>query len=381
LKSTFSWRRRHASPIGIDFGTRIVRMLQVAWHNNQVTLTAYAQRELSPEITDPAECEQMRMQAIEDMLSNENFVGRDVATALNWQDMHIRNVRIPTMPETEIGQAVRFEAADRFGLDPSKAEVRFMIAGDVRQGTDIRQEIIVLAVNRPTIDAHISKLTGLGLNPVMIDAPPCAIFRSFERFLRRDEDSNEVNAFVDIGYEATRVVMSRGSNLTFIKAIPIGGRRFDELVSEQMDLSLADAAQLRIRVHRHHIAILTGQEQKISEDEIVGEPMRRAILDALRPVLEQLSKEIALCLRYCSVTFRGPRSDSVTVVGGEACNSDMLQLLSDQVNVPFKIGRPMRNIGLASGLGSRDRRTGQPDWATALGLGLKPVCETMAVAS
>jgi type IV pilus assembly protein PilM len=381
VNRSFSWVRRHVAPIGIDFGTRIVRMLQVTRHTGQVTLTGYAQRELPPGITDPLQCDQMRIQAVEDMIRNENFVGRDVVTALNWQDVHIRNVRIPTMPEDEVGQAVRFEAADRFGLDPTHAQVRFLIAGDVRQGTDIRQEVIVLAVDRATVDAHINKLTSLGLNPVMVDAPPCAIFRSFERFLHRDEDSNEVNAFVDIGYDATRVVMSRGPGLTFIKSIPIGGRRFDELVSEQMDLSLADAAQLRIRAHRYHVALLTGQEHNVSDDEAVGEPMRRAILDALRPVLEQLSKEIALCLRYCSVTFRGPRSDSVTVIGGEACNTDMLQLLSDQVNVPFQIGKPVRNIALESALGETDRRTGQPEWGTVLGLALKPAHEAMAVAS
>ncbi|NLX22725.1 MAG: pilus assembly protein PilM [Phycisphaerae bacterium] len=381
MSRSFSWVPRHIGPIGIDFGARVVRMLQLARHKGQLTMTCYAQREIPEGVTDAADRRQLQMQAVQDMLKTERFSGRNTATALSWDDLNIRNVRIPTMPEGEIATAIRFEAGDRFGMDATQAEMRFLVAGDVRQGTDIRQEVIVLAAGRKAIDAHVQRLTQVGLHPVAIDAQPCALFRCFERFLRRDEDSNQVNAFVDIGYTGTRVIMSRGAELTFIKSIPIGGRRFDELVSEGMELSTTEAAQLRIRLHRYHVAMLTGQEMRIGPDEAVGEGMRRAILDAQRPALEQLSKEIALCIRYCSVTFRGPRSDSVTVLGGEACNAELLQLLSDQVHVPFRVGKPMRNITLESAYGSADRRTGQPEWATVLGLALKPTIENAAVAS
>ncbi len=381
MSRSFSWVPRHIGPIGIDFGARVVRMLQLARHKGQLTMTCYAQRELPEGTTDPADREGLQIQAVQDMLKAEPFAGHNAVTALSWDDLHIRNVRIPTMPEEEIATAIQFEAGDRFGMDTAHAEVRFVVAGDVRQGTDIRQEVIVLAASRKAVDNHVQRLTRVGLHPIAVDAQPCALFRSFERFLRRDEDGNQVNAFVDIGFTGTRVIMSRGAELTFIKSIPIGGRRFDELVSEQMDLSPAEAAQLRIRLHRYHVALLTGQQERMDPDDAVGENMRRAILDAQRPALEQLSKEIALCLRYCSVTFRGPRSDSVTVLGGEACNAEMLQLLTDQVHVPFRVGKPMRNITLESAYGSADRRTGQPEWATVLGLALKPALENAAVAS
>jgi Tfp pilus assembly PilM family ATPase len=73
------------------------------------------------------------------------------------------------------------------------------------------------------------------------------------------------------------------------------------------------------------------------------------------------------------VTFRGPRADAITVVGGEAPNADILQMLSDQVNIPFHTGKPMRNIAYEIESDGADRRAGQPEWATALGLALKPV--------
>lgn len=381
VSRSFSWVRRNVSPIAVDFGTRVIRMLQLANYRGQPSIIACSERALPPGTHSSADYEQMRCEAVKEMLAEDSFIGREAATAVRWDDLQIRNLRIPQMPEEEIGNVIRFEAAERFALSPSDAEIRFLLAGDVRQGTEVRQEVIAMGVGGQTINAHITMLSRLGLQPVAIDAGPCAMFRPFERFLRRDEDANAVNAFVDMGYTATRVVVSRGPNLIFYKAIPIGGRRYDELLSQQLDLSLADAAQLRIRLHRQHVADLTGQPHQLTDDEVVNEDTQRAVIDALRPALEQLSKEIGLCLRYCSVTFRGIRSEAVTAIGGDACNRDVLRVLSDQVNVPFNVGKPMRNIGADAEFGGSERRTGQPEWATALGLALKRVSLEAGVAS
>ena len=380
MSRSFSWVRRQVDPIGIDLGSRCVRMIQLARQRGQVTGIGCEQRAIPPGPHSPSELQRLQARAIAEMQAEGRFVGRDVITALPWEDLQARSLRIPVMPETEIGEVVRFESAERFGLEPGDAEFRFFVAGDVRQGTEIRQEVIVFVAQRSRVDAHVKMLTQMNLQPIAIDAPPCAVFRSFERFLRRNEDVNSVNAFVDLGYGGSRVVISRGPELIFFKAIPIGGRRFDELISENLDLSQEEASQMRIRLHRQHVAAITGQLEHLSKDEIVGENVQRAALDALRPALEQLSKEIALCLRYCSVTFRGLRSDAITVVGGEACNTDVLRVLSDQVNVPFNVGRPMQNVSSEAGPTGSDRRTGQPEWATAIGLAIKPVPAAAEVA-
>jgi type IV pilus assembly protein PilM len=356
-------------------------MLQVASHKGQITVAAAAHYEIPPGTYTPAELEEIHGRAIRSMLDQARFTGREAVIALPWDQLHLRSVRIPSMPEDEIAQAVRFEAAERFNLEQDRAEVRHIVAADIRQGTELRQEVIVLAAQRSVIDAHVNLLERVGLRPAAIDPAPCALFRGFERFLRRGEDRNEANVFVDLGYSGTRVAVSRGPELIFLKSIPIGGRRFDELVAESLAFSSYDAVQLRSRLRRRLPAALEGQADEDSSPGPVDETVRRSVLDAIRPALDQLSKEIALCVRYCSVTFRGPRADAVTVVGGEADDADILQVLSDQVNIPFHTGRPMRGIAFETDAGVADRRTGQPEWTTALGLALKPVKAQTAPAS
>ncbi len=393
MRRLFDRRRGRAGPIGIDFGARFTRMIQLDRGGGQWTVIACAQREIPPGERSAEELRRLREGMVGEMLAHGGFQGRSAVAAVSWEDLQARSLRLPNRPEAELGEAVRFEACERFGLDPDAAELRFVPAGEVRQGTEVRQEVIAFGVDRALVEGQLERLTDVGLDPVAIDAGPCAVFRCFERFLQRGEDAGEVNAFVDLGYGATRVILSRGADLIFFKAIPIGGRRFDQLAAEKLEVAEAEAAQIRVRLHRQQMAAVTGQTDALPPDETVGENLRQALLDALRPGLDQLSKEIALCLRYCSVTFRGLRSDAVTVVGGEAVGTDTLRLLSDQVNVPFHVGKVVRNIGWrvrganppdaslsrwrspspADTSEGADRRTGLPEWATAMGLALKPV--------
>jgi type IV pilus assembly protein PilM len=372
-------KRGRSGPIGIDFGSRFTRLIQLDMRGGQCTIAAAAQVEIPPGEHAPEERKRLRDRAVAESLESGAFHGRDIVVSVGWDDLQVRSLRVPNMPEDELFAAVRYEASERFGLDPEAAELRFVPAGEVRQGTEVRQEVIAFGVAREAVETQLERLAEMGLNPVAIDADPCAVFRGFERFLQRDEDVSDVNAFVDLGYGATRVILSRGPEMIFFKSIPIGGRRFDQLVAKQLGLSEIEAAQIRVRLHRQHVAAITGHTEELDPEETVGETLRQAVVDALRPALEQLSKEIALCLRYCSVTFRGLRTDAVTVVGGEACNADTLRLLSDQVNVPFHVGKAARHLGCDAAFHGADRRTGLPEWATAIGLALKPVPDTAEV--
>ncbi len=367
------WVRRQVAPIAIDLGQRVVRMLQVARQRSHITLLRYAQRELPITAAGPDELEQMQAEAVADMLAHEGFIGRDAITCLPWSDLTIRNLRIPSVPNSQLEDTVLAEAASQMGLDVQATDVRFLPAGDVRQATTIGQEVLVLAVERAAVESHIRRIESMDLAPVGIDAPPCAAFRCFERFLRRDQDQDTTSAFLEIGYTGARVMVASGDDLIFIKTIPVGGLAFDELVSQQMELTPADTARLRVRLHRYHAASMTGGPRPPAEVDRISDSMRRAMLDAIRPAVEHLGQEVAQSLRYCAATFRGQKVAAITVVGGEAYDLDMLQLLSDQIDMPFQAGKPLRNISLEPSLQVAERRTGQPEWATVLGMGLKQV--------
>src|SRR4030042_1007768 len=88
------------------------------------------------------------------------------------------------------------EAGRRFGLDPKEDIINYLVAGNVQNGDEIKNELILFATSDEAIRNHIAMLEEAQLRPVAIDTIPCALFRSFERSRRREEDREQTIVFV-----------------------------------------------------------------------------------------------------------------------------------------------------------------------------------------
>jgi Tfp pilus assembly PilM family ATPase len=80
-----------------------------------------------------------------------------------------------------------------------------------------------------------------------------------------------------------------------------------------------------------------------------------------------------LCLRYCSVTFRGVRPSSVMLTGGEAHDPAVVSLLAEQLNIPCQVGQPLRGIDVSSVDLGGDRRSNLAEWTLCAGLAARAV--------
>jgi hypothetical protein len=86
--------------------------------------------------------------------------------------------------------------------------------------------------------------------------------------------------------------------------------------------------------------------------------------------MEELGREISLCLRYYSVTFRGHRPTKLRLIGGEACDPQLQTLLNSALVIPVEVGRPLYSVN-TSRMKPADRRGAMCEWALALGLSLR----------
>jgi type IV pilus assembly protein PilM len=305
------------------------------------------------------------------------FTGRHVVAALPRQLVHVKNLRLPMIPAEEIAGAVEFEARNVFSFDTDQAYVRFLHAGEVRQGSDVKQEVIVLAAKHDDVDRFLEQLHRCDVVVESLDFEPSAIYRGVERFIRRREDENEVHVLVDVGFRRSQVVIGRGRDITFVKPIDIGGQQITDAVSRKLGITLHEASALRRRLSDPQSGVVASATTSPDSKPIDApttpskrDPVRQAVYDATRGIMEELGREIALCLRYCSVTFRGQRANRVKLIGGEASDADLLAALQTVLPIPAEAGRPLHSID-TSRMKPTDRRGTMSEWAVAVGLGLK----------
>src|SRR5439155_3053917 len=129
---------------------------------------------------------------------------------------------------------------------------------------------------------------------------------------RRREDEQEVHVLVDIGARRSQVVIGRGREISFMKGIDIGSSHLHDAISRKLEITTEEARGLRRR-------LIEGGEAEVVDapadaSSAKRDPVRQAVFDATRSTMEELSREIALCLRYYSVTFRGQRPNKVRLL-------------------------------------------------------------------
>jgi type IV pilus assembly protein PilM len=354
--------RAQVLPIGVDIGHDSVKMLQVEAVGTSLDVTAAAKMPLPASVkNDPESRLPQASELIRQMLRQHPFRGRQIVAALPREIVHTKNLRLPQMPAAELPAVVSFEARNVFPFDTEKARVHFLAAGEVRQGTEVRQEVILMAAKDDDVNALIEHLNRAGTIIQSLDTEACAVYRSLERFIRRKEDENDVNVLVDIGARRSQVVIGRGRDISFIKPIDIGGFHFHDAVSRKLGISLEEAEALRRRL------VETGEP---ADPAARRDPVRQAVFDATRTPMEELGREISLCLRYYSVTFRGHRPTKLRLIGGEACDPQLQTLLNSALVIPVEVGRPLYSVN-TSRMKPADRRGAMCEWALALGLSLR----------
>jgi type IV pilus assembly protein PilM len=356
--------RPQAQPIGLDVGLDSIKMLQLEVRGSgdarSLLVIAAAKHPLPEEARKkPERRAALAAQTIQRMFAQQPFVGRRVVAALPREIAHVKNLRLPRTAPEDLEAAIEAEARSLFPFDTSNSSIQYLSAGEVKQGSETRQELIVLAARRAEVDDFVQQLHGAGVEIDSLDSEITGLFRAFERFIRRQDDQVDVQVLLDIGARQTQVIIARGREISFYKTVEIGGLHLLDAVSRKLGITIDEAKALRQRL------LDAGETAR-------RDPVRQAVYDATRNVAEELGRELAMCLRYYSVTFRGQRPGRLRIVGGEAADPQLRDIFTAILAMPVEPARPLFNVD-TSRMRGVDRQGTTSQWALALGLSLRHV--------
>ena len=339
-----SYRR---GPIGLDWGGRWLKLVQFSGDRKTLLDTARVELPASSAPLTPELFSQLLAKA----RAGRDFRGNEVVVCLSESQLQLQTVRIPKASAKEMERAIRQEVATRLPFKLEEADIRYLEAGDVRQANSTLREVIVAACHRPTVEEYVRFLATAGLRTVAIDMEPLALLRGGAAQFRREGEQDCRTLFAHVGYQRTLVVVAQGDEPILIKYIELGGRDFDAAVASHLELEPPFAAALRRTMGDRR-----GEQQ---DPEVAG-----GVREATRPVLERLCHELALCVRYHGVTFRGHSLRRLVLGGGEA--SPALQdALHTRLELDCELSEPFR----AYPVGPNSSRRGQ--WEIAVGLALR----------
>ena len=377
---SWGFKTRDLRPIGLDIGHNSIKMIQLVINGEQIAVLAADEARIESDINcDEQARRDYIVSSIKEMLARGNFHGKNVVSCLPCGDLKITSLRLTEAEGERIEQALRREVVQRFGLDPDTDAMDYIVAGNVRQGDEIKNELILFATNNEIVKSHIEMLELTGLRPIAIDTIPCALFRSFERSLRRQEDREHAVIFVDVGSCYTTVVFTRGGEICFVKQVKIGAGDFNREVASKLGISNSEAEILRAELQAEYSPSMTksnsANQVLMESKQKIEASTRQVMIDAISKIAEELAQEISLCLRYYTVTFRGRRIERAILTGGGAYEKILLDVMQRQLTVGIEVAQPLRGFDMSNERANLnfygDRRGLLCEWAVAVGLSLK----------
>lgn len=341
--------RKRNGPIGIDLGDRAVKLVQLDADHDR--LLAANHWDVNTKGLAPEEMRQRFLNGLMHAHEGQGFRGRDAVICLSERDLFLQNIRVPkTGDPRDYSRLVQQEAAGRLPYSVAEAEIRFLEADDVRQGDSVMREIILLACHLPKLEQLLELVVEAGFRPIGVDIEPLCVLRSYFKQLRRDDDHQGRVMFVHVGYSKTLILIAEADHLLFVKYVDLGGQQMDEAVARHLEIELSDASAIR----RHN-----GDRRVDQQDPEVT----RSVTDAIRPVVERLTNEIAMAIRYHSVTFRGRPLTRIILGGGEA-SLGLMNAFHQRIEMKCELGDPLRSFVTDQ----RIQRKGLWDVATGLAL-------------
>ena len=403
------------NPIGVDFGSDCLRMAQVQQMDKEYKLIAAATADVPSHVRhDPNARLNFFVETVRDLLVQGKFQGRQAILGLPASSMFIQHLRMPKLDADGMKKALPWELRGKLPIDPSHAQLRHIVAGDIYEGQEAKSEVIVIAAAKEMVHQLLAAASKAKLDVIGMNVEPKALVDCFSQIYRRKSDEGVTNCFVDIGCVASRAVIARGADILFARTIPVGGDHFSRATANALNIKLDEAKLLRVKVavaapgqlnaaavpakapdpkevvleqaHReatmeNSFALLSaGLETErrrvgVQVNELAG-PQYKAeevttatavaevaptddeltrdalrVEQACREPLNRLIEELELCRRYYETTFTNQRVDRLIFVGGEARQKALCQAIAKSMGLAAQVGDPLVKVGRNSDVG------------------------------
>lgn len=162
-----------------------------------------------------------------------------VVAAVSGDNVMVRNLTLPLMPDRELLEAVRFEAEAILPITAKDAAIDYIKYGVVSDGGIRKQEVLIVAVRNEAIRKLQAAGAAIGMEPNSVDIEPLALQRAVSRLAPGRQPAQTNYAIVHIGFSSTNISIFRGDCLFFTRTLHTGEQKLsisrdklDELVTD-----------------------------------------------------------------------------------------------------------------------------------------------------
>lgn len=229
--------------VGIDVGTSSIKAVALKRTGSGYSLKSVGQADIRRSEFHPEESPQSiaeaPLRALERVSQDSNFARKACAFAVSGPRVAPRLFKFPSIPRSEVEQAIRFEAEQIIPFDLAQAALDFVLFDETMEEGKPIMEGLVVAVHREEVDKRYVLLKSAGYDPVILDIDALALSNAYAE--TEGVNERETVALVNIGARFTNLSIMHGSRRSFVRDVATGGDMLSRAISEIYGLDLPQA--------------------------------------------------------------------------------------------------------------------------------------------
>lgn len=314
----------HDKPVfGLDIGLSSLKVMQISKSRKKDSVIGYGVTSFSSDVftdgilTDPEALAKVSHELFDKHIIGEITTPRTVI-AIPASKTFTRSMSLPKLKQKDLAAAVQLEAEQYI---PMPIEDLYLDYNVVSQ-TDKETEILAVAVPRKIVDSYLLLTKLLGLEVVAIETTISAAGRLFVQA----EQSDVPTVLIDLGSLSTDITIY-DKGLVVTGTVGGGGDSFTNLISDKLKVTNQEA----------HI-IKTKYGLGVSKKQ-------KEISDGLKPVLDQLVKEIRRMIRYYEERSNTDKKiGQIVTMGGGANMPGLSEHLTSTLRLPVRMCDPWQHL-------------------------------------
>ncbi len=341
--------------VGVDIGRNSVNIIRCEGIDGKGLILKKLRTYNIPE--DVIGKEPPSIEFLREILKDFGLRKRDnIWTIASYEDVEIRYVRIPKVPEAQINKTLYLVSKKELNLDEKEVIVDFFVHGPVMDKGIEKIGAVVYSVRRDNVENLKALFERIGLHLNGITLSPFAIQNLFlSRWL---EIEHETIAYLYVGNDHSRIDVFKDGRLVFTRGFKTATNSIIESIAEsykekakaiqgaesEEDIEILDLGSMQDdnmemdEAKKILFSLIDPEYKKIalqrgySEDEI---------FDISIESLERIIRQTERTIDHCVLTFGIPRAGLIFLSWRLCEYPPFIEYISDQLGIECKVMDPL----------------------------------------
>ena len=157
----------------------------------------------------------------------------------------VRTLEVPRMNPAELKEHMQWEINRNIPFAESTVVSDFKPLAD-EDPNSTNMDVVMAIAPQSAVDTMIACVKKAGRNTAAIDVEPLSIARSVVQSYD-DAYAGQTICVVEMGHKTTSINIYRNGKLLMPRQIPVGGEMFTKAISDDMQLSMSEAEQMKVQ--------------------------------------------------------------------------------------------------------------------------------------